>query len=62
MPFIHLFCGEPCACVLLRAARTVNLVTWAHAMRQVIADRAFRDTMPVLLNVIDAIGRQRLMK
>ncbi len=46
--------------VVLRSRGEVTLVLWAHAMRQVSADRAFRDTLPIVLDVTDAVyGRNR---
>jgi len=56
MPFTYSFHVDPSGFVLLRAIGAVNLVMWANAMRQIIADRAFRDTMPVLLDVTEASG------
>ncbi len=54
MSFTHSFQREPSPFVLLRAVGALNLVLWADAMRQVIADRTFRDTMPILLDAMDA--------
>jgi hypothetical protein len=54
MPFTCSFHHDPSPFVLLRAIGAVNLVMWSNAMRQVIADRAFRETMPVLLDVTEA--------
>ena len=50
MPFTHSFQSDPLAFVILRAAGQVRLVTWADAMREVIADPRFRPAMPILLD------------
>jgi hypothetical protein len=54
MPFTHSFHVDPTAFVLLRARDAVNLIMWANAMRQVIADRTFGETMPILLDLTEA--------
>ena len=54
MPFTHSFQRDPSTFVLLRAIGEVSLVMWSNAMRQVIADRVFHETMPVLLDVTEA--------
>jgi hypothetical protein len=56
MPFTYALDGTRPRLVLLRGRGEVSLVLWAHAMRQVIADRAFRDTMPIVLDVTQAVG------
>jgi hypothetical protein len=56
MPFIHSFERTPSEFVLLRAIGQISLVMWANAMRQVIIDPAFRDPMPVILDVTEALG------
>jgi hypothetical protein len=48
MPFTCSFHLDPSRFVLLlRAIGAGDLVMWSNAMRQVIADRAFREMMPV---------------
>jgi hypothetical protein len=56
MPFTYSFERDPSSFVLLRGIGDVSLVMWSNAMRQVIADRAFRGTMPILLDVTEATG------
>jgi hypothetical protein len=56
MPFTYSLDGTRPPLVVLRGRGEVSLVLWAHAMRQVIADRAFRDTMPIVLDVSEAVG------
>jgi hypothetical protein len=54
MPFTCSFHRDPSRFVLLRATGAVDLMKWSNAMRQVIADRAFCETMPVLMDVTEA--------
>ena len=54
MPFTHSFQSDPLSFVILRAAGQMSLVTWADAMREVIADRRFRPAMPILLDASEA--------
>ncbi len=54
MPFTHSFRSDPLSCVILRAAGQISLVTWADAMREVIADPRFRPAMPILLDATEA--------
>jgi hypothetical protein len=56
MPFTYSFHRGQSVYVLLRGSGAVNLVMWANAMRQILADRAFRETMPIVLDVTEAIG------
>ena len=56
MPFTHSFERTPSEFVLLRAVGQINLVMWANAMRQIIADQAFRHPMPVIFDVTEAAG------
>ena len=56
MKFTYSFQRGPSKFVLLRAIGDVSLVMWSDAMRLVIADRAFRGTLPVLLDVTEATG------
>ena len=56
MPFIHSFERTPSEFVLLRAIGQISLVMWANAMRQIIADQAFRHPMPVVFDVTEAVG------
>jgi hypothetical protein len=54
MPFTYSFHLDPSRFVVLRASGAVTLITWANAMQAVVADRAFRESMPVLLDITDA--------
>ena len=56
MPFTYSFEPGPSTFVLLRAIGDVDLVMWSNAMRQVIADPAFRGTIPVVMDVTAALG------
>lgn len=56
MPFTYSFRRGPSSFVLLRGVGDVSLVMWSNAMRHIIADRAFRGTMPILLDVTEATG------
>jgi hypothetical protein len=58
MPFTYSFHQDPLAFVLLRASGAIHLVTWANAMEQVIADGAFRETMPIVLDLSAATGAE----
>jgi hypothetical protein len=60
MPFTHSFQREFSDFVLLRAIGAIDLVMWANAMRNVIADRTFRAPMPVLLDLTEALGPLRV--
>lgn len=51
MPFTYAFHRDSSRFVLLRAIGAVDLMMWSNAMRQVIADRGFREMTPVLLDV-----------
>jgi hypothetical protein len=56
MPFSYSFQRGSPWFVLLRATGEISLVSWSNAMREIIADPAFRQTMPVLLDVTEAAG------
>jgi hypothetical protein len=56
MPFTYSFERGPSTFVLLRARGDVDLVMWSNAMRQVIADPAFQGTVPVVMDVTEAVG------
>ena len=60
MPFTYSFEWDPLSFVILRAAGQVTLVTWADAMREVIADPRFRPAMPILLDASDSMYGRRL--
>lgn len=56
MPFTYSFERGASTFVLLRAIGDVDLMMWSNAMRQVIADPAFRGTIPVVMDVTEARG------
>jgi hypothetical protein len=56
MPFTYSFAKTLPRVVVLRARGEASVVLWATAMRYIIADGAFRQTTPILLDVTDALG------
>jgi hypothetical protein len=60
MPFTYSFAKTLPGIVVLRARGEANVVLWAAAMRYIIADSAFRQTTPIVLDVTDALGAPTL--
>ncbi len=60
MPFTYSFAKRFSRLVHLRARGDSSVVHWATAMRYIIADGAFRQTTPILLDVTDALGKPTL--
>ncbi len=56
MPFTYSFSNTLSRVVVLRASGDANVVLWATAMRYIVADRAFRQTTPIVLDVTEACG------